>query len=138
MRMILLANSTPMVCEERERHSFLMKRWRRHDLRGGLAIWLRDKGGERGRGVNALPTAAGAEENDLREVIVHASQLLRGLLVGSRGEGGRGRTWSLAVWPESSLAAEERRWRTIAERIVSCAALGGWRTDVKSLRCALW
>jgi hypothetical protein len=30
--MILLANSTPMVCDERTRHSLLTNRWRRHDL----------------------------------------------------------------------------------------------------------
>jgi hypothetical protein len=53
----------------------------------GLAIVLHDKGRKRGRGVNILPTAAGAEENDLREVIVHASELLRGLSVGCQGGG---------------------------------------------------
>ncbi len=30
--MILLANSTPMVCDDRTRHSFLTKRCRRQDL----------------------------------------------------------------------------------------------------------
>ena len=31
---ILEENSTPIVCEERTRHSSRTKRWRRHDLRG--------------------------------------------------------------------------------------------------------
>ena len=36
-RMIFEANSTPMVCEERWRHSFLVKRWRRQDLGWGVS-----------------------------------------------------------------------------------------------------
>lgn len=34
--MILLANSTPIVWEERTRHSDLTKRWRRQDLVGQM------------------------------------------------------------------------------------------------------
>lgn len=48
--------------------------------------WVSDRVERQGVGVvNALPTAAGAKENDLREVIVHASKLLRGLSVGCQG-----------------------------------------------------
>jgi len=67
--MILLANSTPIVCDERTRHSFLMKRCKRQDLRGGLVS---------GRlvnrlraGLNSLSCPAWSEQNDLCQVIVH-------------------------------------------------------------------
>ena len=36
--MILLANSTPMVCDDKTLHSFLTKRCKRHDLLAGEAL----------------------------------------------------------------------------------------------------
>ncbi len=48
--MILLANSTPMVCDERTRHSFLTKRCRRHDLGSSSAAVARISRGVFSRG----------------------------------------------------------------------------------------
>lgn len=80
---ILLANSTPMVCDDRTLHSFLTKRCRRHDLRAKYSVSLGSSCGRRVRDVawryktvNLLSRSTRAQQYDLGQVIIHAPQLL--------------------------------------------------------------
>lgn len=81
-RIILLANSTPMVCEDRIRHSFFTKRCRRQDLcipiQSTLCplffLFLSLSNIEKRY---ALSASTRTQKDDLRQVIVHAAQFLR-------------------------------------------------------------
>lgn len=69
---ILEENSTPMVCEERTRHSSRTKRCRRHDL--GVAGQYRAV--QVVVGIHPLARTARPKQYCLRKVVIHAPQLL--------------------------------------------------------------
>lgn len=74
--MILLANSTPMVCDDSTLHSFFTNRCSRHDLSRrawSVSVDSRAEGLVR---MHVLSCAAGPKQNDLCQVIIHAPKLL--------------------------------------------------------------
>jgi hypothetical protein len=114
--MILLANSTPIVCDVRTLHSFLTKRCSKHDLDCKSGPVNR----QTSKMIDSLPTPARTQQNDFCEVIVHASQFLQVHQYYSLWWFAKP-TWFAAPC-DSSLAADDRLGRTISSRIaVVCA-----------------
>lgn len=76
--MILLANSTPIVCELSVRHSSLIKRCSRHDPRNISELFLASPTVPDVQYimVHSLSATAWAEQYDFGEVVVHGTQLL--------------------------------------------------------------
>jgi hypothetical protein len=79
--LIFEANSTPMVWEERMRHSFFRKRWSRQDLEMDFRVRAQGASGVEwwnGKGLigDGLASTTGTEQDDFGEVVVHATKFL--------------------------------------------------------------
>lgn len=149
--MILLANSTPIVCDERTRHSFFTKRWRRHDL----ACCQRPAERARKAG-NSLARPAGPQQYDLCQVVVHAPQLLlahraRAVLAGGRGPPGARHARQLEPAHQLSLLSNETEslglgtasWSVLYRAVASgrrtqSQVTGSTSRRLVRLRCRVW